>query len=192
MAVPPYRDLAYIIRAAQYDGSNAVDILSQFNAERVSESGGVLTYRTVGDPFNTFTANTGDYIHWSSSTDASQSFAIPTLLPFPYVPIPTGSAAPPVVYTDFVVTGSAAIPASALGGTQVIDVTLSGTMSGTNFVPAVFMRVGPSILPSVLSGHGISSAVPLNATTVRVTVRSGLASLAGASLFVVARETRVV
>lgn len=184
-------DRVSIIRVAQYDGTNAVDLLAQFSSEVVSEIGGVLTYRPVGDLVNVYTANIGDYIHWTSETDGTQNFVTTAPLDFPYVSLADPGAGIASV-ADFTVTGSAAIPASLLGGTQTIDVTLSGTMSGTDFVPLVFMRVGPSILPSVLSGHGISSAVPLDASTVRVIVRSGAASLAGASLFVVARETRVV
>lgn len=177
-----YTDQIPIIRAALYDGTNEDEILANFGAVKISEVGGVLTYAAIGTVTPTWTANVGQYLHWSG-TSPNEAFASDTLLPFPFIHPSFGGNA-----SLFTVTGSANIPGSVLGATQQITVTLSAAMTNTNFTPMVFLRGAPNIL----SGHAVTTGgvTILSTSSVRVTIQSGVASLAGGSIFVVAQEVR--
>lgn len=174
-------DQVSVIRAAQYDGTNATELTAEFGAVVISEVAGVLTYAdSISDP--TYTVSVGEYVHWSG-IGSSFTFASPTLLAFPYTVVPLASLR--------TVTGSGNISASLLGGPQNIGVNLSGALAA-GYIPLVFLRVPPSIAPSVLSGHAVTGVTVDDADTVTVHIQSGVGSLAGGQVYVVAQETRTV
>lgn len=189
-----YTDQVSVIRNAIYNGTNGVEILANFGGSVVSDDGTTLVYASLGEEY---TAHLGDRVFWSA-VDASNG-AGPDLLTFPWVVYsPTVSGAPAPVYALVTVTGSAGVPASLLGAVQQVDVTLSPVaggsgriLSGTTYTPVVSLRGAPNIL----SGHSISNLVPplpLSATSTRVTVISGAASLAGGIVHVIAQQLRTV
>lgn len=189
-----YVDQIQVLRNAVYDGTNGLEIVSNFGGSVVLDTGTALTYSSQGEEY---TCPVGQRIFWSAP-DASNGFG-PDLVPFPWVIYsPAVSGAPAATYALVTVTGTGSVPASLLGAVQTVDVTLAPvaggqgrTLSGTVYTPLVTMRGAPN----VLSGHGISNAVPplpLSATSTRVTVISGIASLAGGVVHVVAQQLRTV
>lgn len=177
---------------AIYDGTNAAELMAQINGAIVSETGGVLTYEASVDPLDQYVVHEGNYLFWngdqvSNSFEAANPLPLSDLLISPHV---TGggfqaAGGGGIQSASFVEsTGSGSVAAVPLGGTQNVDVTLSEDMGGTGYVPDVFLRG----TPSVLSGHGITNVTVLSSTQVRVTLSSAVGSLAGGSVFVVARK----
>jgi hypothetical protein len=167
----------HAIYAAQYDGTNAAEIVAEFNAIVISETGGTLTY--ADDEFSqTYTVDEGQWVHWVGLT-SSETFVQDTLLDFPYTAIPLKSL--------FTVTGSGAIPASTLGGQQNITVNLDSPLQA-GYVPLIFLRGAPN----VLGGHTVLGHTIVDEDTVTVHIQSAALSLSGGSVFVVAQELRTV
>lgn len=172
-----FLDQVSVIRTAKYDGTNAAQIVAEFGAIVISETGGVLTYADTGSgPF--YTANLNDYIHWSGP-GSSSTFAVSAPLAFPYVVLPLKAL--------FTVTGSTAVPASTLGGAQNLTVNLSGSLAA-GYVPLVFLRGAPNIL----GGHAVTGVNVVDGDTVTVHIQSNPLSLSGGSVFVVAQEVRTL
>lgn len=191
--ITTYIDQVRVLRSATYDGTNGTEIVNQFGASVLSDTGTVLTYLDNGEEF---ACPLGQRIFWSDSS-AGSGFGT-DLIPFPWKVLPDPVTGTGAAYALVTVTGSASVPASLLGGVQTIDVTLAPvagglgrTLSGTVFTPLVSLRGAPNII----SGHSISNLIPpipLSATSSRVTVISGAASLTGAIVYVVAQQVRAV
>lgn len=186
-------DQVQVLRSAFYDGTNGTELVSQFGGTVISDTGSLLTYQSQGEEY---ACPVGQRIFWSSP-DASNGYG-PDLVPFPWKVLPapvTGSGA---TYALITVTGTGSVPASLLGAVQTVDVTLAPvaggegrTLSDTVYTPIVTLRGAPN----VVSGHSVSNLIPplpLSATSTRVTVISGAASLAGGIVHVVAQQVRAV
>lgn len=188
-----YTDQVQVIRNAIYDGTNGAEIVAQFSGTVVTDTGSVLVYTSQGEDY---TCPLNNRIFWSAM-DASNG-AGPDLIPFPWKVLTEPVTGTGTAYAFVTVTGTGSVPASLLGGVQTVDVTLSPVsggqgraLSGTVYTPLVSLRGAPNIL----SGHSISNLLPplpLSATSARVTVISGVASLAGGVIYVVAQQLRTV
>lgn len=167
------------IESFLYNGSNGADIVAEFpGMSFVSESGGTLHYldpdstpgtldtgdrmvRVAGSGYGSKVDPTGWPAQWREIADLVTSFAPP---------------APALIKAS----GSTSVPASTAGQTDTYDVTLNASMPGTDY--AFFPQLRGA--PTIISGHAILSATIIDEDTVRVTVQSGVLSLAGSSVFV--------
>lgn len=179
-----------IVRSAAYDGTNGAEIISQFSGILDSDDGTLLRFHAMETTEPIFEVPVGWRVIWGG-TDAFEEIA-PTIRPFPWAVVPLAGAA----YKFVTVTGTGAIPASLLGGTQNLTVNLlpvaggaGATLNSAVYTPITDLRGAPNIL----SGHAVTTGgvLPLSATQVRVTVQSGVASLAGGSVFVVAQQLQI-
>lgn len=177
-----------VVRSAPYDGTNGSELLAEFGGVLVSDTGTLLTFTAAETEYE---VAVGERIFWGGPDAFDEVRA--DLRVFPWATLPGAGLS----YHLTTVTGSGAIPASLLGGTQNITVNLApvaggagAVLSGTNYTPITDLRGTPTIL----SGHAISSTppLPLSSTQVRVTVQSAAASLAGGSVFVVAQQLQTV
>lgn len=154
---------------AQYDGTNGADVVAGLSgATFASDTGSVLTFDEGG---STYTANAGDYILRSNNNVFSGVYGSMSAAVL-FVAVP----APELVHA---VGGPVSVPASVLGQTQPYTVNLPTAMPSTDYAVVAELRGAPNIV----SGHSVLSVTIVDEDTVSVSVQSGAASLAGASLY---------
>lgn len=78
--------LVRAVRAAQYDGTNGVEICAAFSGVIVSDTGTVLTFHPQDEPSVEHVANVGTWIFWQDVAGPQAVVGTgATLLPFPFV-----------------------------------------------------------------------------------------------------------
>lgn len=155
----------------EYDGTNGAAIVAQFTGcTFTSDTGGQLDF--VDSYANPQTFHTGDVLLRINGGAFGGAIIGGSLAPAGYRYLAEASLAAS--------SGSASVPASLLGQTAVYNVGLSPAMPSTDYVAF------PQLLgaPNIVSGHSILSHTIVDEDTVQVTVQSGAASLAGASVYV--------
>lgn len=186
------QDQVHILRSTVYDGVNGEEIVAQFNGTIIEDTGTLLRYYDEG---GSYSAALGDRVFWTSTEQSAG--AQPELFPFPWRLWPETTSVPVTGYALVTVTGSAAVPASLLGGQQTLTVNLGpvaggegAVLSGTVYTPVADLRGAPNII----SGHGIvtGGVSVVSPSQVQVVVQSGIGSLAGGTAYVVAQQLQIV
>lgn len=161
----------------EYDGTHAraVAIAADLGGSLSSDNASSMSVSLDGIPY---TIDTGsrmvvqdDGVHTVQPQHTAES---DVEYPARYAPVQRVSVA----------EGDESIPAAPLGGPQTVDVTIAPALSGTGYLVSPTLRG----TPSVLGGHAVGAAVPLDGSTVRVTINSAVGSLTGATVHVFAIE----
>lgn len=163
------RTVVRVHSAAQYDGTNGTEIAAVFGTTPDSDDGQTLMWTFATD---THTVQAGEWVLWRGSPPSPAGRVDDVAFQVDYAALPEAPEPPaPPVITE----GTAALPGSVLGATQVITVTLAQELISPVVVAVEVRGENAGLLGShVVTGHAV-----VDGQTVQVTVQSGAAAPAG-------------
>ena len=159
------------LQASVYDGSNGSQIASEMGFLVASDDGENLVIEGITVP-------AGHYLVWARQiVQGTPQVVFEGVFDATTYALLYGGVAVPVISE-----GSTNINASTLGGNRDFNVTLSPAMPTNVYVVIAQIR-GPA---AIIGGHSIVSTQIFDEDTVRITVNSAAASLAGGNIHVTA------